>query len=397
MPVWRATGFSAEGYPVRQAIEASDRDEAIRRLSVGGIVVHRLAGEPRRGRAAGGRALKPAERARLYDELGALLAARIPLVDALETLAANATEPRRRRATERLREVTATGGRLSEALGMVGADAAETGAITASEACGALGDGLMRLGQTLERRAALRRAMTGALVYPAILLAVTLVSLLVILLGVVPNLAPLFESAGDAAPASARALLAMSSFLRSEGELVAAGVAGLAVAAGIGLRFRAVQQACQRGLLAMPVVGPLALGRDAAAALRLLASLVAADTPAPEAFALASKSAGLAALQDALSAISGELRRGADLARAVGSQPAIPPGVAALVAVGLRTGRLGPMLETAADTLERETEARIARLMALLPPVMTLLLGGLVGGFSAVIMSAILSANDLAH
>ncbi|MGF1502620.1 MAG: type II secretion system F family protein [Paracoccaceae bacterium] len=393
MAVWRATGFTATGQPVRRMIEARDRDEAVRRLAGLGIAVHRLA-EDRQGTAAP--ALKADDRARLYGELGALLEARIPLVDALGTVEATANGPRLSNAAKRLREAVASGARFSAAIGAAGAGEAERGAIAANEARGALGAGLVRLGQNLTRRAALRGALIGALVYPAILLAVTLLSLAVILLGVVPNLAPLFRSAGDAAPASAQALLAASEFLTLHGETLAAGVAVLAIAGALALRLPPVRRTAERVFVATPLLGPLVQSDDAAGLLRLLASLVAADTPVPDAFSLAARAAQLARLQGALGRIAEALRTGAELPAAVAAEPAVAPGVSALVAVGARTGRLAEMLDAAAEALERQTEARIARLMALLPPVMTVLLGAIVGGFSAIVMSAILSANDFA-
>jgi general secretion pathway protein F len=81
---------------------------------------------------------------------------------------------------------------------------------------------------------------------------------------------------------------------------------------------------------------------------------------------------------------------------ALANASALPMVVRQLVAVGEESGRLQDMLMRAAIILERQEQARTARLLAVLTPAVTVLVAGLIGVVILSVMGAILSLNDLA-
>lgn len=395
MAFWRVHAFGPDGAEGVEMVEAVSRDQALSFAARQGKSVFRI--ELGAATAPATPLLRPADMAALIGEIAALSRAQVPLPEALASIAGHSSRKPVREAAGLLKTAVERGDMLSVAMtDQIGAPMEISGALAAGEAQGDVASALMRLEAGLGRRLATASAIRGALIYPAILLLVTLISLAIILFGVTPNLAPLFARAGDAAPASAKALLAMSAFAQSYGEglLAALGVAALA---GIRLqRLAPVRAAAQRAMLRSPLVGPLLRASETAVGLRAAAGVIEGGAPAPDALDLAATSVRTAEIAAAFRAISDDLREGRELATAFADRPALAPGAAGIVAIGARTGDLPRMMIAAAERQEREVDEGAKRIVAILPPAMTLALGLLVGGFSIAVLSAILSVNDLA-
>lgn len=396
MPVWLVRGEMRGGAPLSERLEAPSRAGALAELERRGIAPHGIVAETTGRLRRPARPPSRAERMALYGELGALLAAHVPVVDALRSLVSGAASARLRLAAGRLEDAVREGRDLSQGLADIGAPAAETSAVGAGETAGDPGRALTRLADTLARRERVARALSGALIYPAVLLAVTVVSLGVILLGVVPSLAPLIAGPGREPDLAARLLLGASAGLAGHWDLLLG--TALAAAAGVpaALRSAALRRLAERVVLSLPQIGPALREAETAAALRSAGDLIGTGAPVPDAVELAAAASRLSGIRADMTGVAADLRRGIALDGALARCRSLAPGTAGLVAIGLRTGRLAPMLDTAAERLERAAETRIARLLAVLPAALTLLLGTLVGGLSAVVLSAILGANDAA-
>jgi type II secretory pathway component PulF len=89
------------------------------------------------------------------------------------------------------------------------------------------------------------------------------------------------------------------------------------------------------------------------------------------------------------------LREGDALSSGLASEPVFAPLLAEMAAIGERTGRLAEQLQNLARLLDDELETATDRIIALLPPLLTVLLGGIIGGIVMTITSAILSVNDV--
>lgn len=392
MSRWSIRATAADGTQHRQTVEAASAPEAAAALLPQGLVAYcvRETGSPRAHR------LPNADRSALYGELGALLGARIPLAAALGIVAAGSDRPKVRAAAREIGAQVEAGGRLSEALQSRGGTATEAATVAAGEARGDTGAALGRLTTLLTKRAAMERALLGALIYPAVLLLVTLLSLALILLAVVPGLAPLLETPGRDIPPSAALVLGASALLRDHGTALGA---ASAACLGTGLLLRrhpGLHRRVERTALGLPILGRALTATETATALRTAAGLIEGGMRLPAAFDHAAGAVRLSGLAADLRGIAADLRAGVAIEAAVARATHLAKGIAGLITVGARTGDLARMLATAAERLERDAEARIARLLALLPPAVTLLLGGLVGGITVVIFSAILSANDFA-
>lgn len=266
----------------------------------------------------------------------------------------------------------------------------------AAEAGGALEHTLNRLADYLERAEKLAQSVRSALVYPALLLGAAFLSLLVLLLFVAPRYEALFAGAGQQLPLLTRVVLGGAGVLRSTFWLIP-----LAALAGVYYwRRHAADPVFRAGwearLLALPVTGALitkiALERSA----RTLAELIANGVALPDALLLTAETAGYVRFAEAWRTASARVREGAFMSQALAEQRIFPEMLIQLVRVGEESGGIDVMLSHLAGIYALDVEAHSARLIALLEPVLILLIGVVMAVVIIALISAIMSVNDLA-
>lgn len=266
----------------------------------------------------------------------------------------------------------------------------------AGEADGKLGAALSRLADALQQADDLRSLITTAMIYPAILFTIATAVILMMLLFVVPQFESLFVGAGDKLPASSQFIMSASQGLRAYGLywLIAL------ILVGFGLRSWMRRPSLRLGIdgfvLRLPQVGTLIRYIDTARFARALGVLIEGGVPLPTAMAMAQRSINNRVISNAVGKVAGGIKEGGGL-----TAPLAAAGVFPKLALGfLRTGeeisQLGLMLGRLADVLDRDVKTRLTRLIGLLTPAITVILGVTVAAIIASIMSAILGFNDLA-
>ncbi len=346
-----------------------------------------------RGDAASRRAI-----AQALGELAVLLGAGLTLDRALGICVDNMSRPAEAAAFAALHQRVTEGAPLSRAMqeapGLFPPMAAAMA--EAGETNGRLDLALARLAETLERNEALRQTVAAALVYPILLLAIAASVVLTMLLWVVPQFEGLFSEGQGKLPPATRAVMAISHAVRQFG-LAALGLAaagGFAFAAW--LRQPATRLAWDRWVLRLPQVGPLVLAAELGRFARVLGALVEGGVPAPEAVAIAQRSLTNASLAEAIGRVALALRQGAGITAALSAEGVFPKMALGYVRTGEETAQLGPMLGRLADMLDRDVRLGVERLIAILTPLITVVMGGLVAAVIASIMTAILGFDDLA-
>lgn len=268
--------------------------------------------------------------------------------------------------------------------------------VRAGEMGGNLEVTLSRLAEYLTRAYAIREAIASALVYPIILLATAGLSIIVILVFVLPNFKPLFEEAGKELPFATQIVMAAGDFLAGWWWLLLA----LIAAAAFGFK-RWLQDADNRKRwdafkLRLPLLGPLWVKMEVEKFARTLGTLLGNGVALPTALAMSADTLGNTVMAGAVRQTAASLREGEGLAARLARAKVFPPVALDFVRVGEETGKLDEMLLRQADLYERSIKHTVDRLLALLVPVLTILLGMVVAGLIASILVAILSINDLA-
>lgn len=335
---------------------------------------------------------------RLIEELAVLLEAGLPLDRSLALAMANVEDEDAGEALRSLLKAVREGVPLSRAMADLPQlfTPAEAAMAEAGEANGRLGTALGELARMLRNAAELRRLVATSMIYPAALLVISVSVVLLMLLYVVPQFERLLDASQAQLPAASMAVIGASRFVRDDGLFL---LGGLAVAL-IGLKWALSQPHMRRRLdfwlLRVPVLGELLRRTDTARFAHVLGTLVEAGVPVPAALAIAQRALGNSAIAEAVRKVGEGVREGGGLTAPMAAAGVLPRLAIGFLRTGEETSRLGLMLGRLADVMDRDVRYRLERLVAILTPAITVVLGTVVAGIIASIMSAILGFNDLA-
>ena len=267
--------------------------------------------------------------------------------------------------------------------------------VRAGETGGALREVLSRLARYLDEAEALREQVKSALIYPVLLLILAVVSIVILLTVVLPQFTPLFENAGAKLPWLTRAVILVGDGVQHYWWLMLAVVLGATWLARRQLRQPARRAQVDRWLLRVPLLGELLAKIDTARFARALGTLLANGVPPLTALAIVQDALTNATLRRALADAATAMKDGGGLAAPLGRAGVFPRLAVHLLGVGEESGQLDPMLLKIAEVFDRDVKSTIERLMALLVPALTIVLGAIVAVIITSVMMAILSAYDL--
>ena len=343
-----------------------------------------------------GRALRSKDLALLTRQL-ATLATVSPLEEALFTIGSQAGRPDVRHALLETHAQLVEGRRLSEAMESVpGAfPPLYRAMVAAGEGSGSLPVILERLADMLESQQQLRSRLTTALVYPAALAVTATLVVTALMTFVVPKVVDQFESMGRVLPFLTRAIIAVSEFLVTWGLPLLALGAVAAVAAALALRRPATRLRVDRWLLRVPLLGRLLRDVHAALFARTLATMVSSGMPLMEGLAATARTVQNRALREATEGMVAAIREGGSLSSAMRSAAIFPPTLLYMASSGEDSGRLAPMLDRAADYLDREFSTFTSVVLSLLEPAIIIALGGVITLIVLSILLPILQFNSM--
>jgi general secretion pathway protein F len=413
---WRAVETS--GRMTRGRLEAASPEQAMQQLKSRGLVpvavqaagaaaappAAALAPGPVPAATAGGglfgrgRKVTRADILATTNELAIMLRAGLPLAYALRILVEMSAKPVVRTLMQQVLDDVKGGAPLSRALARHGDLFGDffVQMVRAGEAAGQLPATLERLAEHLTRSAALRESVISAATYPAILLAVALLSLVGMLGFVVPQFEKLFADMGEAVPLPTRIVLALSHHARDWG-LVWIGVLLLAGVAFVAWRRTPAGQVRWQSLqLRVPLLGRLLHGFQLGLFARTLGTLVTSGVPLLSALDIAVATVGSLPVRQALQGMVMPVKSGTRLAQAMSDTRQFEPLAVNLVRVGEETGRLGALLLELARVADQRVETGLKRMLALLEPLLIVVLGVLIAGIIVSILLGILSVNEIA-
>ncbi|MFN7128234.1 MAG: type II secretion system inner membrane protein GspF [Brevundimonas sp.] len=321
-----------------------------------------------------------------------------PIEEALRTLALQADRPVVRRVLEGVHAGVMEGRRLSDAMALQGQafPPLYRAMVSAGEQSGALQPILERLADGLERDQQVRGKVITAVVYPSVLAVVALGVISILMTFVVPKVVDQFESMNQTLPLLTRLVIGVSDLMRNWGWLFLILLAGLAVAGVFARRDPAIRLRIDQAMLRLPVVGRLTRDLHGAKMARTLSTMIAAGLPVLEGLTITARTVSNMALRRATESMSEAVREGGGLSAAMRRADVFPPLLVYMTASGESSGRLEPMLERAADYLEREFATFTAVMLSLLEPAIIVVMGGVVAMIVLSILLPILQINTLA-
>ena len=244
---------------------------------------------------------------------------------------------------------------------------------------GALDEVLKRLADYLERNLRLSQRIKAALIYPSLVLAMSIIILGVVVAFVIPRFMELFKNTGIALPLLTRCLLAFSNFLLERWYLFFGAIALIFSSYKIILRNYTVRYFNDKMILNIPVFGLLMRKVIAARFARTLATLLEGGVPILRALELTKQISGNEVIAGAINSVYESVREGGYISKVLESNKVFPELMVNMIAVGEESGSLDKMLTKVADTFEEEIEITTGALTSLLEPLLVIIMGVVVG------------------
>jgi type II secretory pathway component PulF len=333
------------------------------------------------------------ESAAFLASLADLLKARADIRTSLGILGERFEKPAAKQICQALNADISGGESLERAFArwFIGGQAFITSMVAAGEAAGDLPGGLQRAADVIQSRLKLRDQLVSVLAYPSFVLVSAVGALFVILLFIIPSIAPLATDAGAKPPPGLAAMIAVSEFLNGNLSLLGVGATGVLIVLLISLRLGLLTPILERLFLDGPArrtVGGIVFGGFSVS----LGTMIAAGAPISDALRLAVRSVSSKSAQRRLSPIATVVRQGHALSDALSGVRGFPQSIIRLVAVGEASNAVGELLmrggklEEDAALRRIETLGRIAgpALIIILGAFLGLLMGGLLSGLSQV-------------
>ena len=380
MPHFDYTAMTDAGARVTGVLEADSEPAALRALAekrLFPVAVVSRDGAP--GDKPKKRRVRGADLGICYSQLADLLGAGVPLLRALDSLVKSTPNPNLRSLLREIRTAVSEGKSLTETLRQWPEvfPPLHTAMIQAGERAAFLEEVLRSLSGFIERFEELRSKVMGALIYPALLVGLGALIMLLALLFFVPKFEPLLANAKK--PLPSELMFGLSHLVRGYWYLLL--IAALAVAGVLWSAFKspAVREKLERWQLKIPVVGMalrlLAITRFC----RILGTMLANGVPLLLALKISKDATGSRILGDNIAAAAEAVRDGKRLSEPLGQSKFIPEQILAMIAVAEESNNLDKVLVQIADTVERRTNRQVDQAVRLVEPAILCLVAGGIG------------------
>lgn len=336
------------------------------------------------------RRVKPDEVMQFSRQLAAFVRAGIPILDAIEVIRGDVPNPRMQQVLTDMRDSIAEGGTFADAAA-AHSDVFPSfyiGSLRAAELTGALDTVLDQLSIYLERNMQARNRIRSALIYPSVVLFLAIGTAAVLTTFVLPRFEKFFSSLHAKLPLATRTLLNASHVITHWWPVIVGGLVGVVLA--IYLYFRTERGRWTRDwlLLRIPALGDVVRHAMIERFCRILASMVQAGVPLPDALAVAGDGTSSVIYERGIERAREQMITGEGLANPIAHTQLFPGAMVQMLRVGENTGTLDEQLENAAKFYGTELEYKLSRLTSLFEPAVILLMGLVVGFVAIALVSA---------
>lgn len=395
--------ISNQGKTVQGAIAADRIELASRELRSQGLTLLSL--EPaatgalaaNESSAAAGGASKD-EVLAMTRELAVLLRAGLPIDRALKVMIEMAVSPPLREMQEDLLASVKAGKGLSQALvaypGAFGSFYINM--VRSGEASGHLAEVLSRLAEYLTNAKEVRSSVVSALIYPAILLCVSVLSVAAMLGFVIPQFETLFSDMGDGLPTLTRTVLSVANFFKAYGWVLL-----LLIVVAVLLLRNWLASAEGRAnfdfrVLGLPLLGPVVFKYEMSKFARTAGTLLGNGVSLLQAISIAVETVSNSFIKSHLGVLEPAIKRGQRMSVALEGTGIFSPLVIQMLRVGEESGSLDEMMTELAQVYDEEVQAGVKRSLALLEPVLILTMGLTIAVIIVAVLMGIMSVNELA-
>jgi len=379
MPTFAYTARTLNGELKTATMDAANRDEVVAQLRRQKLIVVKVDEEQKKKRP--GR-VKTRDIVIFTRQFATMINSGLPLVQALDILSKQSENKALKEVTKQVVYDVESGHTVADALRRHPGAFTElyVNMVAAGEAGGILDTILLRLAVFLEKNDALVGKVKSAMVYPAVIMGVAVIAIVILLIFVIPVFENMFASVNMALPLPTRIVIGLSAFLK--GYWWAIGV-GMYAAVMMVKKYYATADGKLRidtVLLRVPVLGDLLRKSAVSRFTRTLGTLISSGESILDGLEITAKTAGNRVIHDAIMESRASIAGGDTISAPLEKSQVFPPMVISMIAVGEQTGGLDEMLTKIADFYDTEVDTAVSALLSLMEPVMIVFLGVVVGG-----------------
>ena len=315
-------------------------------------------------------------------ELATMLNAGIKLTDALNVLTLQISSPQLRAAVTEIRDRVITGESFADSIAEYEQffDVIYMSMVRVGEVTGTLGESLSTIAAFMDKRQKFEAKMTTAMMYPAVLLAFSVIVVLVISITVIPKITEQLVKTGQELPWITNAVMGFSNVIRSWWLLVIiAGIVGLVLLYKRLVKTQKGAYVRDKLLLAAPGLGKLLKQEIVARFTSTLATLLGSGLSMAESLRVVSQVTGNVIMTKAIQQARERILSGSDITTPLRNSGVIDPAVAHMVTIGEKSGELEQMLQMISENLESDSDLRIERFSRIIEPVIIIVMAGVIG------------------
>lgn len=314
-------------------------------------------------------------------QFATMIDAGLPLIQGLDILGTQEPNPTLKKAIIKVKGDVESGSTLSNALKKHPKifNDLYVSLVAAGEMGGMLDTILNRLAIHIEKNEKLKSKVKGALVYPSVVLTISMVVIAVLLIFVIPVFQEMFEGLGGELPALTQLVVDLSEFMQNYIIYILGALVALYFAF---VKFRATKKGrviVDKIIIGLPVFGSLIKKSGVANFTRTLGTMTASGVPILDGLGIVAATAGNKVIEKAILDTKVSISEGKTIAEPLAKSGVFPPMVTQMISVGESTGALDTMLEKIADFYEDEVDAAVDAMTALIEPFMMIFLGGTIG------------------
>jgi len=379
MPTFAYTARTLGGELKTATMDAASRDEVVAQLRRQKLIVVKIDEEKAKKRL--GR-IKNRDIVIFTRQFATMINAGLPLVQALDILSRQSENKALQDVTRQVVYDVESGHTVADALRRHPKAFTDlyVNMVAAGEAGGILDTILLRLATFLEKNDALVGKVKSAMIYPAVIMSVAAVAIIVLLIFVIPVFQNLFASVNLALPLPTRVVIGLSAFLKHYWWLLGGAAWGGIYMLRQYYRTTAGRLQIDSAMLKMPVLGDMLRKSAVSRFTRTLGTLISSGVSILDGLEITAKTAGNQVIHNAIMESRSSIAGGDTISAPLQKSAVFPPMVISMIAVGEQTGGLDEMLTKIADFYDTEVDTAVSGLLSLMEPIMIVFLGVVVGG-----------------
>jgi type IV pilus assembly protein PilC len=398
MPKFSYVSINQKGEPVNGIIEQPDRNSVIQELARQGLrpvsikESKKISFGIQMDNLFSVGKVKSDHLTMFTRQLSAMVGAGVPLLRALTALSDHITEsPNLKKIIKNIITDIEAGATLGDAMGKYPNvfNDIYVNMVRAGEAAGIMEEILKRLALQQEKSMAIKKKIKSAMIYPMVLLSITVLAFFGLMIFIVPQLGTVMTDLGgpDAKlPEITIFMLETSKFIINYWYFVIIGLAALIYGIMVYSKTAFGRHQLHYIILKTPILKVIVIKVITARFARTFSALIEAGVAVLEALAVTSRAVGNVIYEDALMKAEEEVKNGKSLSSIIEANPIFPPIVSQMLSVGEETGQTDKILVKVAEFYEEEVDTAIQGLSSIIEPIMIVIMGGMVGLIAASVM-----------